>query len=199
MSDMPALRDGVRRSLPEIEQIGDPKLKDQVVEAWAIALSQSEFTSIDDIRPSGNPQSPALKKGTQADHLRGVAAVAVAIASALDGVAGPIGVDHDVLLAGALCHDLGKPYEFSPARQARWQSKPGAVGYPTFRHPVYGAHIALMAGLPESVAHIAGAHSAEGEHIVRSLEATIVHYADRAFWRVLGRAGALEEDYERGA
>jgi hypothetical protein len=61
---------------------------------------------------------------------------------------------------------------------------------------VYGAHIALTVGLPEVVAHTAGGHSAEGENVLRSLEATIVHYADRAFWRVLARAGMLDGNYD---
>jgi hypothetical protein len=53
-------------------------------------------------------------------------------------------------------------------------------------------HLALTVGLPEAVAHTAGAHSGEGELIVRSLENTIVHHADHAFWQILARAGRLE-------
>jgi hypothetical protein len=48
----------------------------------------------------------------------------------------------------------------------------------------------LLAGLPEEVAHIAGAHSGEGELLVRSLEATIVHLADIGYW-TLALAGGL--------
>jgi hypothetical protein len=33
----------------------------------------------------------------------------------------------------------------------------------------------------------------DGERVVRSLENTIVHLADHAFWTILGRAGALAE------
>lgn len=196
MADMDALRRGVRESLPEIQQIGDAGLQEKVVEAWSLALSQSEFSRIEDIRPSGNPDSPALRGGTQADHLRGVARLAMAMANALEETAGPIGVDRDILLAAALCHDLGKPFEFSPANQSRWQANPAISGYPALRHPVYGAHIALTVGLPEAVAHACGGHSAEGENILRSLENTIIHYADRAFWRVLARAGVLDATYD---
>jgi hypothetical protein len=32
----------------------------------------------------------------------------------------------------------------------------------------------------------------EGEYIERSLVAEIVHYADEAFWRILGKAGILK-------
>jgi putative nucleotidyltransferase with HDIG domain len=179
-----------------LSEIQDTVLRNLVVDAWALALSQSEFERIEDIRASGNPESPALKNGTQADHMRGVAQVAIAMADAMESVAGPMGVDRDLLWACALCHDLGKPFEFSPARQARWRANPAVSGYPALRHPVYGAHIALTVGLPEVVAHTAGGHSAEGENVLRSLEATIVHYADRAFWRVLARAGMLDGNYD---
>ena len=192
MADLAALRTGVRQSLPEIAEIRDAELRDKVVEAWALALSQTEFERIEEIRPSGNPKSPAMKRGTQADHLRGVTRMAVALAEKLEQVVGPLGVDRDLLLACGLCHDVGKPFEFSPRNQARWEGNPGAVGYPSIRHSVYGVHLALTVGLPEAVAHTAGAHSGEGELITRSLENTIVHHADHAYWQILDRAGLLE-------
>ncbi len=120
--------------------------------------------------------------------------MAVAMADALEKIVGPLGIDRDLLIACGLCHDVGKPFEFSPRNQARWRKNPAAAGYPSIRHSVYGAHIALTAGLPEAVAHTAGAHSGEGELITRSLENTIVHYADHAFWFILERAGRLEAE-----
>jgi len=44
------------------------------------------------------------------------------------------------------------------------------------------------------VAHIAGGHSGEGELVVRSLENTIVHHADHAFWRILDAGGLLTHE-----
>ncbi|HEV8633724.1 MAG TPA: HD domain-containing protein [Chloroflexota bacterium] len=194
MADLAALREGVRRSLPEVEEIRDPELRAQVIEAWALSLSRTEFERIEQIRPSGNPNTPPMKRGTQADHIRGVTRMALALATALEEVVGPVGVDRDLLLAGALCHDVGKPFEFSPRNQDRWRSNPARSGWPAIRHPAYGVHVALTVGLPEAVAHAAGAHSGEGELVTRSLENTLVHYADYAFWRVLERAGMLETD-----
>jgi hypothetical protein len=46
MASMDELRAGVRKSLPEVEQITNKALRDKVVEAWALALSESEFASI---------------------------------------------------------------------------------------------------------------------------------------------------------
>jgi putative nucleotidyltransferase with HDIG domain len=194
MADLEALRQGVRQSLPEIAEIRDAELREKVVDAWALALSQTEFQRIEEIRASGNPKTPKMKRGTQADHLRGVTRMALALAEQLEQVVGPLGVDRDLLLACALCHDVGKPFEFSPRNQARWEGNPAAAGYPAIRHSVYGVHIALSVGLPEAVAHTAGAHSGEGELIIRGLENTIVHHADYAYWRILERAGLLETE-----
>ncbi len=49
------------------------------------------------------------------------------------------------------------------------------------------------AGLPEAVAHVAGAHSPEGQFVTRSLYCTIIHQADYAFWDVLRSAGLLRQ------
>jgi putative nucleotidyltransferase with HDIG domain len=192
MTTMDELRAGVRRSLPEVEMIEDKQLADKVVEAWALCLSQSEFKSIDEMLGSGGPDTSPLRGGTQTDHIRGVARMSLGLAEQLEAVVGPSGIDRDLLIACALCHDVGKPYEYSPANQKRWKENPGASGFPAIRHSLYGVHICLTVGLPEAVAHTAGAHSREGNFILRSLENTIVYFADHAFWAILERAGRLE-------
>lgn len=194
MANMDALRESVRNSFAvELAEIKDTELRDKVVEAWAFALSETEFNAIEEIRASGGPTTPPIKNGTQTDHIRGVARAAVGMATELESVVGPLGINYDILLACALCHDVGKPFEFSPKNQARWMTNPAASGYPAVRHPVYGVHVALTVGLPEAAVHTAGAHSAEGEQVVRSLENTIVNFADHAFGAILDRAGALTE------
>jgi putative nucleotidyltransferase with HDIG domain len=114
----------------------------------------------------------------------------------LEQVLGPIGIDRDVLIAGALCHDVGKPFEFSPRNLERWSANPAAAGNPAIRHPIYGAHIALTVGLPEAVVHAVAAHSinAEGSFVIPSLETVIIQYADLAFWKILERANLLERE-----
>ncbi len=66
-----------------------------------------------------------------------------------------------VVVAGALAHDLGKPYEFSPRNRARWEADPAATGKPAIRHPT------------------------------PSLEALIVRYADSIQWRILDKVDLL--------
>lgn len=187
------LRESVRRSLPEVGEIQDEELRERVIDAWALALAGTEFESLDDIPCSPVPEAEEVPGANQALHLRATARLAVAMLGTMEEMMGTLGVERDELIAGGLCHDLGKPYEYSPANRARWHKDPRVSGRPAIRHPVYGVHVALVAGLPESIAHIVGGHSAEGENITRSLANTIVHHADHAFWEILKYAGMLAE------
>ena len=184
------LRARVRAELPEVEEIRDPELRHRVIEAWALALAASSFGAIADIEASGNPGVNRLKRGSQTDHIRGVTRMALALAEQLQAQLPDLAIDRDVLIAGALCHDVGKPWEFDPANRRRWEADPRAAGLPSIRHPAFGVHVCLTVGLPEEVAHCAAAHSGEGELLVRSLENTVVHHADYAFWGIC-RAGGL--------
>jgi len=198
MSEKPevseALRASVRAELPEIAEIGDAVLADKVVEAWALALATSSFGAIAEIEPSGNPGVMTLEQGTQTDHIRGVTRIAMRIADELTAMFPALAIDRDIVIAGALCHDVGKPWEFDPENRRRWEARPGRAGLPSVRHPAYGAHICFTVGLPEEVAHCATAHSGEGELLVRSLENTIVHHADYTFWNVLHAGGMIRPE-----
>ena len=186
------LRQSVIRSLPELDLIGNTALRNQIVDAWAYSLGNSSFSSIDEIRPSGNPDTPALKSGTQTDHIRGVTQLTIALADALVSQFSELPIDRDMLLACALCHDVGKPFEFDPQNQQRWEKNPAATGFPAIRHTQYGTHVCLTLGLPEEVCHAAGCHSGEGELVQRSLHVTLVNQADHAWWGALEITGHLE-------
>ena len=186
-------RDAVELTLPEVNDINDETLRGKVIDAWAYSLAQSSFNSIDEIRASGNPDTPKMKVGTQTDHIRGVTQLAVAIGDSLLQQFPDLPIDRDMLLACALCHDVGKPFEFDPANQKRWKMNPAATGLPPIRHTQYGTHVCLTMGLPEEVCHAAGCHSMEGEFVERSLYVELVHLGDLAFWKPLQVAGRLED------
>src|SRR5262245_60408215 len=173
-----ALRRQVREELPEVHLICDQALQEKVVEAWAYALATSSFNSIRDIPPAGNPDVNEAKRGDQTDHLRGVARLAMGIAKEMGSAYPELDINTDVVIAGGLVHDVGKAWEFDPVNRDRWRRSQKRYGRPSIRHPAYGAHICLTVGLPEEIAHIAMAHSGEGELVLRSLECMIVHEAD---------------------
>ena len=185
-----ALRAQIAEELPEIAEITDAALRSAVIEAWALALARSSFASIREIPPSGNPGSMTLIKGDQTYHIRGVTRLAMRMADEMAATNPGIALSRDIVVAGGICHDVGKPWEFDPENRKRWEAAPRATGLPSIRHPGYGVHLCLTAGLPEEVAHIAGAHSGEGELLIRSLECTIVHLADIGYW-TMALAGGL--------
>jgi putative nucleotidyltransferase with HDIG domain len=187
-------REAVMEDLPEVGLVPDATLRAGVVEAWSYALCCSDFQRVTDIPPEGNPGAPVLRGGTQADHLRGVVRLAKAMAEEFERSHPEVGIDWDILLAGALCHDVGKPYEFDPRNRARWQATPGDAGAPTFRHSVFGMHVCLTVGLPEEVAHIAVGHSFEGLHMGVSAECTIIRQADHGWWMIAGALGLVTPD-----
>lgn len=188
------LRRSVVEDLPELEDIAGATLRERAIEAWAIALAGSSFGRISDIPGDANPGVMSLKRGSQDLHLRGVAQLAVNIVDHFTTMFPEAAIDRDIVLAGALCHDVGKAWECDPDNQARWRTNPSAAGRPSLRHPVYGAHICLLAGLPEEIAHIAACHSPEGDNVKRSLECLVVHEADVAWWKVSAAAGLIRED-----
>jgi putative nucleotidyltransferase with HDIG domain len=186
------LRQSVIEDLPEVAWIADPDLRARVVEAWAYALAESSYTRIAELPAEGNPGTFLMKRGTQADHLRGVTRVAVSIADEFLSAYPEADIDRDVVVAGGLVHDVGKPYEFDPVRRAKWTADPSRAGLPPLRHSVYGIHVCMTVGLPEEVTHIVLSHSFEGDFLVRSLEGIIVHRADSLWWAVAGGAGLLD-------
>jgi len=186
-----SVRDAVQEDFPEITLIGDADLRRQTIEAWSHSLCCSNFMRITDLPPEGNPGAPVLRRGTQADHLRGVVRLAVRMADEMTNSYPEARIDRDILLAGAVCHDVGKPFEFDPANRERWRADASATGQPTFRHSVFGMHVCLLVGLPDEVAHIALGHSMEGQFIGVSTECMIVRQADHCWWFLAGAVGLL--------
>lgn len=170
-------------SLPEINQIEDSGLRKNVLLAWTMALKETSFSTLEDVGPEG------LKTFTLTDHLRGVANMAVASANEAQKVITDTSINKDVLIAGALCHDIGIPFEEDPKNRESWQSKTGLSGHTALavRHSAYGVHLILKAGLPLEIAHIAAAHSPEGQYLKRSLECAIVHRVDYLWWEIFSR------------
>ncbi|MFT5511246.1 MAG: putative nucleotidyltransferase with HDIG domain [Hyphomicrobiaceae bacterium] len=194
-----ALRAQVLDELPELGQINNENLRAKAIDAWALALARSSFGSIKEIAPAGNPDVNEVKRGDQTDHLRGVTRLAIGIATEMQAAYPELAIDMDTIVAGGLLHDVGKAWEFDPENRKRWKSDQRRYGKPSIRHPGYGAHICLTVGLPEEIAHIAMAHSGEGELLVRSLECMIVHQADYTFWNTLLAGGMLKPETVQAA
>jgi putative nucleotidyltransferase with HDIG domain len=171
------------RLLPEIELIEDPELRAKVVRVWQLALERSSFKTIE-----GIPFTLLIEglKDSLAEHTGRVTRCADAVAQ----VRGDL--KRDVVLAGALLHDVGKVLEYTPAKGDGPVGK-SEVGR-LLRHPVTGAAIAMEVGLPSEVVHVVAAHAGEGDLVTRTPEAICVYHCDLIDFEVtkakLGKGGS---------
>ena len=103
------------------------------------------------MKPSGNYDSKPMRGATQADHMRSVTRLAVKIAEEMAGLFPAMTIDRDILIAGCLCHDIGKVWEFDPENVKRWPQAAlhtqwpgtGVAGDPAFDQ-FYASQVASM-------------------------------------------------------
>jgi len=174
-------KQAIRDSLPEVDDIKNEELRERVILAWAMALKETSFTSLEDVDSGGRKGFPMI------EHVRGVANMALGAAEGMKKVSPKISINSDILIAGALCHDIGGPFQYDPNNIRRWNKEIGLMGSPAIRHPVYGVHICMRAGLPLEIVHIVGAHSPEGDFLKRSVECCIVYHVDCLWWEIIYR------------
>lgn len=80
----------------------------------------------------------------------------------------------DIVVAGALLHDIGKLTEFI----LRSGEVVHGEDYEIMRHPLSGALIAAKSGLPNKIVHLIAVHSFEGERSNQTAESDFVRDID---------------------
>jgi putative nucleotidyltransferase with HDIG domain len=168
------MTEAVRRLWPELDWIRDPDLRDRVALTWEKAIERSPLEPDDLLKIPFTlvvPDCPA----TFMDHKRCVVHIARRSAEAMQEFLGSsLAIDLDVVVAGAILADVGKPLEYALDGGRLVQSERGRA----LRHPFTGVALAMECGVPDAVCHIIAAHAAEGDLVRRSTEAWIVHHAD---------------------
>jgi len=159
--------------LPEIDWIEDEGLKGAVLRTYARALKEGGWA------PEDMARMPfTLAKETDisyADHVRAVTRIARAVYDVFKDIFGNrVPLRRDVLVAGALLHDVGKLVEVEQEGDNFRKSAGGKV----LRHPFSGVALAAAEGVPPEVLHIIAVHSKEGDPYPRTPEGAIVHHAD---------------------
>ena len=162
--------------IPEFNLISDEDLKTDALNAYVDALESGGWKPADLARmPFTLLIDPC--PASMIDHIRGVTRLALAIADALE-IAHPgkpaMKANRDILLAGALLHDVGKLVEYEEKDGKFKVSRAGKL----LRHPLSGMGIARAAGLPDEVQHAIAYHSHEGDKNRATLESIIINHAD---------------------
>lgn len=149
---------------PLLTDIEDNALREKVVACWQLAMEEGGWNDLDDI-----PFTLLLPQaGSFVDHVNRVTAMASAVGKERGDV------DMDLVIAGALLHDVGKLLEYTRINGEVKKSPQGRI----IRHPVSGAALAHAVGLSDKVISIIAAHSKEGEFVERIPEGIIVHHCD---------------------
>lgn len=168
------MSDAVTGLWPELEWIRDPGLRDATRRTWETALERSPLEPSDLLEIPFTLLIPGCKV-TFMEHKRAVVHIARRSAEAMREFFGEkLPIDLDVVIAGAILADVGKVLEYERVDGKAAQSRRGSL----LRHPFTGVAVAMECGVPDEVSHIIAAHAAEGDHVKRTTEATIVHHAD---------------------
>jgi putative nucleotidyltransferase with HDIG domain len=175
---MYVMKEKIRKLLPEIEWIADKDLREKVVASYEDALKTGGWEPEDMERIPFTlliPDCPA----SYLTHVRGVTRMAKhamdefnALYSKPDG---KFKMNGDLLVAGALLHDVGKLVEYEKSPDGKTvKSQMGR----DLRHPFSGTVIALRNGCCTAIGHIIANHAHEGDGTLRSPEGVLVNKAD---------------------
>ena len=167
----------IREMLPEIGWIKSPEIQKVVIDCYIDALKTGGWDPEDMAKIPFTlliPDCPFSYK----DHVQGVTRMAYAAMNEFNGIYAPIDakytMDNDVLVAGALLHDVGKLIEYEKVNGETVKSQIGK----DLRHPFSGTGMAMRNNCPSQIAHCIAVHAKEGDGTLRSPEAVLINKAD---------------------
>lgn len=164
---------------PNIMDISDAGLRDKVALVWDEAITTGcggKGWTFDELRTVKFTLLAGDIDLMFIEHLNSCVRQCIAIADVLESAfSGKIPINRDVLIAGSLLADVGKPLEYD--KDASGNVIKGHYGE-MLRHPFSGVGMCYKHGLPPEVMHIIATHSHEGDKVQRSIESIIFHHAD---------------------
>ena len=164
---------------PNIMDISDASLRDKVALVWDEAITTGcggRGWTFDELRAVKFTLLAGDIDLMFIEHLNSCVRQCIAIADVLESAfSGKISINRDVLIAGSLLADVGKPLEYD--KDASGEVIKGHYGE-MLRHPFSGVGMCYKHGLPPEVMHIIATHSHEGDKVQRSIESIIFHHAD---------------------
>lgn len=161
----------VRQLFPIVDQIKDQLVRDKVIEVWLRCWHESRWEKIE--LAGANVEIPPGRESLVL-HTNFIASAALYISGLVRSTLS-LPVNSDVLLAGALLHDVSKLNELGPDGEGGEQLTD--IGS-RIDHAAYGAYMALEVGLPLDIVHIIFSHTPLSASMPKSFEALIVSYAD---------------------
>ena len=164
----------LHKIFPEFYLIQNEQLREKTINVWIEAIATGGWEIKDLQRIPFTLLFPDCPVNI-IEHTRSVTQIAIESAKILEQFnAAAYKINNDILISGALLHDVGKIVEFA---EEAGKIKKSALGK-LLRHPFSGAGLAMRHNLPDKVVHIIAVHAKEGDGGYRCPEAVIVHHAD---------------------
>ena len=168
----------------EIATIENSNLRTSVREAWATAIADNDISDLETVAWFPPVQQDiGLPDELLVPHIRDVTHGALAFAETLQERRS-VDISVDIVVAGALVHDVSKLYEFDGMELTNVGNLLG--------HPYYGVYVVTAAGLPVELAHIVLSHSHRTGVEPATLEAAIIRHADNVAAAAI-RAGSVND------
>ena len=104
------VKETIREIFPEVDLIKNKELQDKVLNTWALAIERGGWKAEDIRRIPFTLLKPVNITFDQ--HVRSVTRICLRVAETFDEIyKGELKLNYDILLAGALLHDVGKLLE----------------------------------------------------------------------------------------
>lgn len=160
----------------QLEKIGDSELRRKTVEIWTVAAIEGGWEP-DDLEEIPFTLLTDTHGINLVQHTIAVTEGALGLARAMQSSSQlPFEIDHDMLVAGGLLHDVGKLMEIERTENGYVKSLHGKHA----RHPISGAILASRFDMPMAIINMIGCHAKEGEGRPQRVETVLVHQADFA-------------------
>jgi len=160
----------------QLAMIDDPSIRKKVVEAWSKACSEGGWKTIEELRELPFTVATDAKGISLLQHIKAATDGAVALAKIqMENMPDFPRVDMDILIAGALLHDINKILVLERDEKYGFRKK----GRPSDEFsPFPGVTVTREAGLPEAIVGLVEYECRNAIGNPNNVEAIIVHHAD---------------------
>lgn len=160
--------------VPEIDEIRDATMREQVLDYWLLAYSRSAWAGAAPLEAV--PYNTAISSASLVGHSRSVARTALGHARSIGELYG-IDYEIDTLVAGAILHDVCKLLESDPDPEHSGRAVKSAIGE-RLTHGVIGAYLARELELSLDIEHMILTHTPQSKTLPQTPEGVLVRHVD---------------------
>jgi putative nucleotidyltransferase with HDIG domain len=164
----------------QLKMISDPSIREKVLDTWCKASKIGGWKTIEELRELPFTVITDPKGISLIQHTKAATEGAIALARIQrENIPAFPHVDMNILVAGALLHDINKVLVFERNEKNVFRNRT----FPTSeeKHIFPGITIAREAGLPDAIVKVIEYANTVCKHVMatpRNIEAILVHHAD---------------------